>query len=917
MTSLIGTSPNQVSLNGMLGSAAFKDSDVPFYGAVKSLQSAPTIASATTIAPTALVTFISGTTSIATITPPTNILTSGGMIILIPTGLWATTTAGNIAIVKTATVGESIVLTYDAVTTKWYPAVGSASALGSLTSAQLATALTDETGTGVNVFDTNPTFSAGITVTSDALISGLTVGKGLGSIATNTAIGSSALQVNTTGVQNTATGFQALYYNTTGNNNSATGVSALQNNTTGSYNSATGVNALYSNTTGTSNSATGYAALYSNTTGTNNSATGYNALYFNTTGTQNSATGVQTLQNNTTGIQNSATGYIALYSNTTGTQNSATGVNALKNNTTGTQNSATGFQALFDLATTTIAATAIVNATAYQIVTMGTTTAAQWIASGAASGTVGETFTANATAGVGTGTVATSANVAAQCNTNTALGANTGRGITTGSGNTILGSNVTGLAAGLTNNIILANGTGGIKAQHDGTDWTISGRLTGLSTPTTASDATTKSYVDALVTGLSWKNSVKAATTANITLSAPQTIDGISLIAGDRVLVKDQTTTSQNGIYLVAAGAWTRALDMDSTTPINEVNSAAVFVEQGTLNLDTGWTQINQVATLGTDAIAFTKFTGTTANLTGAITSSGTVTSLGSFTSAQLATALTDETGTGSVVFATAPTFPTTINVTGNAIVNNVIEGYTTTATAAAITTLTASSTYSQFFTGTTTQTVKMPDVTTLTLGQQFNIVNNSTGVVTVQSSGANTMTALAANTSVVVTCVAITGTTDTSWSEAITGASGGGGSVTISDDTTTAATYYPTFLTATSGTASAIKTSSTQLTYTPNTGTLYATIFNSSSDERLKDNIADLSNGLDIINQLSPKSFDWKASGLKSYGVIAQELELIVPALVSTSNVDGLKSVNYDGIIGFLISAVKELSAQVQELQK
>jgi hypothetical protein len=304
-----------------------------------------------------------------------------------------------------------------------------------------------------------------------------------------------------------------------------------------------------------------------------------------------------------------------------------------------------------------------------------------------------------------------------------------------------------------------------------------------------------------------------------------------------------------------------------------------------------------------------------TVTLTGAVTSVGNATSLGSFTSAQLLAALSDETGSGVNVFATAPTFPTTITVNGNATVNNLIEGYTNTATAAGTTVLTSSSTYSQFFTGTTTQTVTMPDVTTLTLGQQFNIVNNSTGAVSVQSSGANVITALAANTSAVVTCIAITGTTNTSWSAAVTGATGGGGgSVTISDDTTTAATYYPTFLTATSGTASAIKTSSTQLTYTPSTGTLFATTFNSSSDERLKDNITDLSNGLDVINQLSPKSFNWKESGIESYGVIAQELERIVPNLVSTSTSDGYKSVNYDAIIAFLISAVKELSAKIDQ---
>jgi len=128
--------------------------------------------------------------------------------------------------------------------------------------------------------------------------------------------------------------------------------------------------------------------------------------------------------------------------------------------------------------------------------------------------------------------------------------------------------------------------------------------------PVSGTDAVNKNYVDGNLAGLSWKNSVKAASNGNITLSGTQTVDGIALIAGDRVLVKNQTTASQNGIYVVAAGAWARSTDMDATTPINEVNSAAVFVEQGTVFADTGWTQVNNVSTLDTDDISFTQFNG-------------------------------------------------------------------------------------------------------------------------------------------------------------------------------------------------------------------------------------------------------------------------------------------------------------------
>lgn len=99
------------------------------------------------------------------------------------------------------------------------------------------------------------------------------------------------------------------------------------------------------------------------------------------------------------------------------------------------------------------------------------------------------------------------------------------------------------------------------------------------------------------------KPTVRAATTANITLSAPQTIDGVSCIAGDRVLVKDQSSGSANGIYVVAAGAWTRATDFDSW---DEIHGAVVVVEEGSVNADRAYLCTNNDGgTLGSTAIAF------------------------------------------------------------------------------------------------------------------------------------------------------------------------------------------------------------------------------------------------------------------------------------------------------------------------
>jgi len=126
--------------------------------------------------------------------------------------------------------------------------------------------------------------------------------------------------------------------------------------------------------------------------------------------------------------------------------------------------------------------------------------------------------------------------------------------------------------------------------------------------PVSALELATKQYVDALAQGLDPKASCVAATTANITLSGTQTIDGVALIAGDRCLVKDQTLSQDNGIYLVASGAWTRATDMDNWL---EVPGAFTFIEQGTLYADTGWVcTSNAGGTLGTTPITWAQFAG-------------------------------------------------------------------------------------------------------------------------------------------------------------------------------------------------------------------------------------------------------------------------------------------------------------------
>ena len=138
-------------------------------------------------------------------------------------------------------------------------------------------------------------------------------------------------------------------------------------------------------------------------------------------------------------------------------------------------------------------------------------------------------------------------------------------------------------------------------------------KITGLGTPTDAADAATKAYVDALGEGLHIHASVVAATTANITLATDvedgDVLDGVTLATGNRILVKNQSTASQNGIYVVAAsGAPSRAADFDSPAEID--GGDFVFVTGGTANDNKGFVQINLVGTIGTDPIEFSQFSG-------------------------------------------------------------------------------------------------------------------------------------------------------------------------------------------------------------------------------------------------------------------------------------------------------------------
>ncbi len=148
------------------------------------------------------------------------------------------------------------------------------------------------------------------------------------------------------------------------------------------------------------------------------------------------------------------------------------------------------------------------------------------------------------------------------------------------------------------------------------------GIITNVGTPSASTDAANKSYVDSFIQGADWKQSVRAATTVTGTLASAfangSTIDGVALVTGNRILIKNQSSGAENGIYVVAAsGAPTRATDADTSAEVT--SNLAVFVEEGTTQADTGWTITNDgTIVLDTTALVFTQFTGVGSIVAGA-----------------------------------------------------------------------------------------------------------------------------------------------------------------------------------------------------------------------------------------------------------------------------------------------------------
>ena len=237
-------------------------------------------------------------------------------------------------------------------------------------------------------------------------------------------------------------------------------------------------------------------------------------------------------------------------------------------------------------------------------------------------------------------------------------------------------------------------------------------------------------------------------------------------------------------------------------------------------------------------------------------------------------------TGTGSVVLGTSPTIATPVlngtptgtgvataatastlalrDANANLTVNQIIDGYTTTATAGGTTTLTVGSTQKQFFTGSSTQTVVLPDVTTLVLGQDFLVDNNSSGNVTVQSSGLNNVVILAPNTRAVLTCILTTGTTAASWDAHYYAVAPVSGKKISLSDSITFNTNSITFaggevLTLTATNALTLTTTGSTSVTLPTSGTLYGTASGSITSAQLATSLTDETGSGVVVFGTSP----------------------------------------------------------------
>jgi hypothetical protein len=671
---------------------------------------------------------------------------------------------------------------------------------------------------------------------NDLVVNGLTVGKGLNSVASNTAVGVTALSTNTSGYINTAIGSNALKVNTTGVGNTAIGADTLQANTTSNANTAVGWGALRYNTGANGNTAVGSGAMQHNTTGNGNTAVGNTSLATNTTGVNNTALGTSALADNV-GNYNTALGTLALRLNVSGSSNIAIGHAALEWHTTG--------------------------------------------------------------------------------QSNIAIGDTAGYLITTGSYNTIIGK-YTGEAS-LSNNIVLADGEGNIKYRWDGTNNNLYGNVnvTGSIIPGVTSTydlgSETKVWRDLYISTGSIKvvNNGSVISTLSTNGDGSQTFpnglysqaniqigDGSYLNAGKFQVGRRGTSPDQNvvlgidimpfltsgvgnvglgraSLYRLTTGQSNVGVGDGAGYGISGSNSQNIAIGYGTAFFMTG-SNVSQNVFLGHNA--------------------GTYLNDGIYNTAIGGNALL-----GSINSNNNPTKSTALGysagayLTGNST-NNLLLGANAGPSSD------------------TTESYKFYVSNGDTGQQAFMLGNMANDSRTLSINAATTISGSVTGTSFNGTINANNGVLSGSLqSQLPAGVVSGSSQVTLSSTTGGGTSDNVRFGSlgigmAASGTAGRIDASGDIVAF-------------STSDRNFKENITPIENALEKISKISGNTYDWKVD-MKEFhgfegndvGVIAQEIEEVLPQLVTTRET-GYKAVKYDKLVALLIEGIKEQQTQIHSL--
>jgi hypothetical protein len=588
------------------------------------------------------------------------------------------------------------------------------------TSLTLAAASASNPGlisTGAQTIAGAKTFSNTATFNTDIKVNGLTVGVGLGGNIFNTALGNQALFSNTTGSSNVALGYLALLNNLDGGDNVAVGADVLSSNTSGGANVALGTASLRKNTIGVHNVSVGYYALSESILGSRNNAFGSRSLRYNT-GSDNNSFGEQALYSNS-GAGNNAFGNGALYGNTTGSNNVAIGLSALGHKGTGNNNVALGSMAGEKIADGSTSNTASDNSVflgygSYpqaisqtnqivigyntigngsntvtigngsitknyfngDIALTGNITSGTWSATevAIAKGGTGATTAADARTNLGLGSLATKSNIA---NADVVSGAAidfsklnitkaniTGLGIqdglTAGSGISISSGTIS--VTGLTT-VNLSSTAGITNAQLANSSTTLGSTTMTLGSTVTSvaglTSVTSTGFTGALTGNAS--TATKLAATKNINGVAFDGSSDITIAADAGTLSGTSLKSTITGSSLTSVGTITSGTWNGSTIGVAYGGTGVTSsTGSGSLVLSTSPTLVSPI--LGTPtSVTLTNGTGLPISSGVSGLGTGVATYLVTPTSANLISAMTDETGAGALVFANTPTLVTPV----------------------------------------------------------------------------------------------------------------------------------------------------------------------------------------------------------------------------------------------------------------